>query len=556
MRRWNGWGDASITMDLPHGGLDYLVERCGHARAFADADFDDVCNRIGPSRLPGHRLVYTDAATRLRHARGQSIPDMLAMRSGRPGRVPDGVAFPETRAEVAELLSWARRNGVVLIPYGGGTSVVGHINAPATDAPVLTISLARMTRLIDIDLKSNLATFGAGATGPLVEAQLVPYGKTLGHFPQSFEYSTIGGWVATRSSGQQSLRYGKIEQMFAGASVETFDGRWDIPAFPATSAGPDLREIVLGSEGRFGIITEVTVRIYAKPERESFYTWFFPDWESGHHAARELVQQRTPLSMIRLSNERETESQLKLAGHERAVSALRTYLRMRGTGTTPCMMTVGITGTQRQWKLAACELRRVLRRHGGVSTGTVLGKKWRKNRFRTPYLRERLWEDGYLVDTLETATNWDNVTPMMHGIENALQGAVEGERIHAFTHLSHVYTQGCSVYTTYVFRVASTFEETYERWHALKDAASRYIVENRGTISHQHGVGQDHAPYLAVEKGDAGMEAIRALDRHFNPQALLNPGTLIPVGVDNAATGAAGAASKTEAPAEHEVHAP
>ncbi len=527
MKRWNGWGDDSITMDLPPNGLDYLIGVCGRARALSDAGFHDTCNRIAVSRLPGHELVYTDAPTRLLHARGQSIPDMLALRSGRPGRVPDGVAFPETRAEVAELLEWARAHRIIVIPYGGGTSVVGHVNAPDTSSPVLTISLARMNRLIDIDLESNLATFGAGATGPMVEAQLVPYGRTLGHFPQSFEYSTIGGWVATRSSGQQSLRYGKIEHMFAGASVETFDGRWNIPAFPASSAGPDLREVLLGSEGRFGIITEVTVRMYAKPERESFHTWFFPDWESGQQAARELVQQRTPLSMIRLSNERETESQLKLAGHERAVSALRTYLKVRGAGSTPCMMTVGITGTKRQWKLAACELRRVLRRHGGVNTGTTLGNKWRKNRFRTPYLRERLWKEGYLVDTLETATNWDNVTRMMHGIEGALRSAVEDERIHAFTHLSHVYPQGCSVYTTYVFRVGATFEETYERWRALKDAASRYIVANRGTISHQHGVGQDHAPYLAVEKGRLGMDAIRALDRHFNPAALLNPGSLI-----------------------------
>lgn len=529
MKRWNGWGDDQFHLDLPPQGEQFLMERVGPGITLADAELSEVCRQVPPSRLPSHPLIDTTEETRVRHARGQSLPDWLAMRSGDFGTFPDGVALPECEEEVRDLLQYAQQHNVDVIPYGGGTSVAGHINPLAGDNPVLTISLARMNRLLDFDPESQIATFGAGTPGPLVESQLRAKGYTLGHFPQSFELSTVGGWVASRSSGQQSLRYGRIEQLFAGGKTETLQGTLEIPTIPASSAGPDIREMILGSEGRIGILTEVKVRCTPLPERETFHVVFFPNWEKARTAARTLVQSKVQLSMLRLSNATETETQLALAGHPRQIRLLESFLAFRGARDEKCMMTFGLTGSRHQCASALREARRIGAHQDGVYTGTYLGNKWAEKRFTMPYLREALWGLGYAVDTLETATDWDNVDALLDKMESTLRQGLAGiqEKVHVFTHLSHFYGQGCSIYTTYVFRNGEDYPETLRRWSQLKQATSKVIVENRGTISHQHGVGKDHAPYLPVEKGELGMRAIRALCHTFDPDQRLNPGTLI-----------------------------
>ncbi|MFO7995501.1 MAG: FAD-binding oxidoreductase [Marinobacter sp.] len=529
MRRWNGWGDDQFSLELPRDGRRFLEERIGAATPLSDTSLEAACARVPASRLPEHPGVVTNPEDRVRHARGQSLADWLAMRGGDFGVFPDGVAYPESSADVKSLLDCASEHGISLIPYGGGTSVAGHINPIAGENPVLTVDMGQMNRLIDLDRESQIATFGAGTPGPLVESQLRALGYTLGHFPQSFELSTVGGWVASRSSGQQSLRYGRIEQLFAGGRIETLQGTLDIPTFPASSAGPDIREIILGSEGRIGLITEVKVRVTPLPAHESFHVVFFPSWENARTACRELVQNRTQLSMLRLSNATETETQLALAGHPGLIGMLESYLSLRGAKDGKCMMTFGITGSNRQCSNALKETRAICSEYHGIYTGKKLGDKWAAKRFTMPYLREALWQLGYAVDTLETATDWDNVDNLLKRIEENLCNGLnkKEESVHAFTHLSHFYPQGCSIYTTYVFRVAGSYDETMDRWKALKDSTSAVIVNNRGTISHQHGVGKDHAPFLPVEKGELGMLAIGSLCRTFDPSGLLNPETLV-----------------------------
>lgn len=529
MRRWNGWGDESRSMALPKSADTFLADLLGTTHPLPDAALSDVCAKVPQSRLPEHKLISVDIEARVRHARGQSLPDWLAMRSGDFKVFPDGVAFPENAEHVSELMQYAKANDVEVIPYGGGTSVAGHITPNHSERPVLTVSLARMNQLLDLDEQSQIATFGAGTPGPLVESQLRAKGYTLGHFPQSFELSTIGGWVASRSSGQQSLRYGRIEQMFAGGKMETLDGTMELPTFPASSAGPDMRELVMGSEGRFGILTEVKVRVTRLPEAENFYVTFFPDWAAASAFCREVAQQRIGLSMLRVSNAVETQTQLKLAGHESLIAWLERYLSWRGCGEHKCMLTYGITGSKSQNRAAAGQVAKLTRRFKGIGTGTMLGKKWQGNRFRLPYLREALWLKGYAIDTLETATDWQNVNSLQDKVEAVLKEGLkdENEPVHVFTHLSHVYSQGCSLYTTYLYRCGKDYETTYARWKKLKAAASETIVNNRGTISHQHGVGKDHAPYLAVEKGDKAMTVLRELCHHFDENQQLNPGTLI-----------------------------
>lgn len=529
-QRWNGWGDTSVDYPLPENGLAFLIDRIGPLTPPRDATLPQLLASVPAPRPPLHRAVHTDAETRLRHARGQSFPDWLALRTGRVGAFPDGVAFPETEQHVADLLQWARSTGTRLVPYGGGTSVVGHINPPRhVPWPVVTVNLQRLNRMLALDKTSALATFGAGVAGPTLEAHLRANGFTLGHFPQSFEYSTLGGWIATRSSGQQSRGYGRIEDLFAGGKVLSPAGTMQLPPFPASAAGPDLREMILGSEGRYGIITEATVRITQLPEKEAFHAVFFPDFARGQTAVRQMVQAQLPLSMVRLSTATETETTLKLAGHERLIGTLERLLALRGIDEGKSMLLIGLTGRREIANAARKEALQIASDHDGVHLGRQFGNQWEKSRFLTPYLRNTLWDAGVGVDTLETAVLWHQVDDTLAAIEDAIRTAAAAfdEQVHVFSHLSHVYPTGCSMYTTIAFRLSADADQTFALWSAFKRAASEAIVAHGGTISHQHGVGKDHAPYLSAEKGKVGMDAIHALAAQLDPHALMNPGTLL-----------------------------
>lgn len=528
MRRWNGWGDDGVVVHPSPALIALLAEAVGPGRPLRDTTFSEVCDAVPPSRLPDHPLIVTEAPTRARHSRGQSLPDLVALRSGTGLVFPDGVALPASEAEVAAVIAFARERDATVIPWGGGTSVVGHVNPGAGPRPVVTLSLARLTALRRFDDQSRLATFEAGVSGPALESQLRTVGHTLGHFPQSFELSTLGGWVSTRSSGQQSRGYGRIEDLFAGGELVTPAGPLRLPPFPASAAGPDLRQLVLGSEGRLGVLTEATVRVSPVPEAERFDGVFLRDWPAALEAARHLAQSGLPLSMVRVSGALETATNLAVAGRSRALAAVEAYLRVRGMGREKCLAILGFTGRAGRVRAARREARRVLGRRA-VGVGSLMGRPWERGRFRAPYLRNTLWEMGYAVDTVESATTWIRVPLLVDALEAALRTALaaSGERVHAFTHLSHVYATGASVYTTFVFRVAADPAATLERWDALKAAACRAIVAEGATISHQHGVGADHAPYLEAEKGALGVRALQCLLPAFDEKGLMNPGKLV-----------------------------
>ena len=530
MRRWNGWGDDSIDLQLAAGARKYLNAQIGDGAAPIDVALDAALAGIPPSRLPDCRLVIRDPEARLRASVGQSLEDWLRLRFGRVGALVDGVAYPETEQDVRDVFAWAVKAGAVVIPVGGATSVVGHLTPGDGERPSLAIPMTRLRRLLELDATSQLASFEAGVAGPDLEAQLRAHGFVLGHYPQSFEYSTLGGWIATRSCGQQSARYGRIEALFAGGRVETPAGALDLPAFPASAAGPDLKEWVLGSEGRIGIITRATVRVSRAPERETFVGYFLPGWDAGRAATRELAQGRIGLSMMRLANAAETEATLRLAGGGAGVAALERYLAWRGCGEGKVLLIVGYTGSGAEVDAERARAKDVLRRRGAVSAGALVGGKWRASRFKSAYLRNALWAAGYAVDTMETAVDWTRADAMTRAIETAGRAALArfGERCHAQTHLSQVYPQGSSVYSTFVFRIAPDFETNLERWRALKGAVSDAIVNKGGTITHQHGVGKDHALYLAVEKGDLGARALQAMIDHFDPSGALDSGNLLP----------------------------
>lgn len=530
MRRWNGWGDPSITMDLAEPGRRILEEAVGKGAPGEDCSRRTVLERVPKSRLSDHALVATDPESRLDHAHGQSLPDWIALRGGTLDRFPDGVAFPASEEEVRELLNFSAYQKATVIPYGGGTSVLGHLTVPDTRGPVLTVSLKRLNRLLHVDPISLLAGFETGIMGPDLEAHLQSRGFTLGHYPQSFEYSSLGGWLATRSSGQYSTRYGRIDELFMGGTVLGPGGTLAIRPCPASAAGPDLRHLLLGSEGRMGIITGAVLRISPLPERDEIVGLFFPSWDRAVEGIRTLFAEPLPLSMVRLSNPAETEINLAMSGQERSAALLGRYLRFRGIHRGEgCMCLVGFAGSARTVAAARGETTSLLKKEKALFLGRAMGTAWKKNRFKIPYLRNSLWNAGYAVETIETAATWKNVTGLVHALEKAVSESLApwDERLLVFSHLSSPYATGSNIYTTALFRIAPTPEETLERWKRLKEAASRAIVSFGGTISHQHGVGLDHKPWLEHEKGRLGMDVTAAAFSPMDPDGRMNTTKLL-----------------------------
>jgi alkyldihydroxyacetonephosphate synthase len=529
MKRWNGWGEKNIYLELPLGGYDFLSNIIGDGNPQKDSPLEEIIKKVPHSRAPEHPLISTDPKKRVLYSHGQSLPDWVSIRGGILEDFPDGVAFPKTILEIEEILKFAEKNKIAVIPYGGGTSVLGHINIPKIKMPIVTISMKHINRLVNIDTYNMLATFEAGIMGPDIENKLKEKGFTLGHFPQSFEYSTLGGWIATRSSGQQSAYYGRIENLFAGGEVITPKGIMKFPTFPASAAGPDLKHILLGSEARLGIITKATVKISKMPEYDEVYGIFFPSWDFALKAVKKIAASNIPFSMIRLSNKTETAANLALAGKKSKINVLKNYLKLRGIKTDGCMCLFGITGSKKNAAFIKKISFPIFRKYKGVNIGTIMGKMWNKNRFKSAYLRNTLWDLGYAVDTLETAVNWDKVSSAMSLIEKNILDKAKylNEKVHVFSHLSHVYKTGSSIYTTYVFKLSDNPQDTISKWKKLKDAASCAIIESEGTISHQHGVGTDHMDYLKSEKGQIGIDAIKSIYSHFDPDNMMNPLKLI-----------------------------
>jgi len=529
MKRIQGWGNQETDYPVPEPARRYLESVVGKPPELRNISIESLLKKIPPSQLPTHPLITTGPEERLRHARGQSLNDWVDMYDGLIDTFPDGVAYPASDEDIRELLAFATKHQINLVPYGGGSSVVGHLTPPDDGPPTLSVDLAKMNKLLDLNETNHEATFGAGVSGPDLEAQLEKHGFILGHFPQSWEYSTLGGWVVTRSVGQQSYHYGRIEPLFVTGHVEAPAGPMDLPHVPKSSAGPDLRHLILGSEARMGILTQATMRVRRLPEEEHFYSAFFPNFEVGVEAMRKIAQAELPLSMLRLSDPLETETTFQLSGEVKLVNIAKKGLNLFGHGDDRCMLIYGLTGDRAENRLADRQLAHFVRSHQGMLVKFYLGEAWMKKRFLTPYLRNTLWELGYALDTLETSLPWEKIITGREAILGAIANGLadENEPVLVFSHVSHVYTNGGSMYVTYLYRRAKDPEQTLARWRKLKGAASRQIVSQGGTITHQHGVGLDHKPYLAAEKGPLGMQLIQKVINATDPDGIMNQGKLL-----------------------------
>jgi alkyldihydroxyacetonephosphate synthase len=360
-----------------------------------------------------------------------------------------------------------------------------------------------------------------------LERQLSARGLTLGHFPQSFEYVSLGGCVATRSAGQASSGYGSIEKMVLGLRLAAPAGDIDLPAVPATAAGPGLRGLLVGSEGALGVIDRLALRVRTLPGERIYEGVFFTDFGAGVEALRALAQQHAMPDVARLSDEAETRSTLALSrsGGVRDVIG-RGYLRARGYG-QGCLAILGFEGTGRELADRRRRARALVRSGGGLAVGRSPGEAWLHSRFAAPYLRDELLTHGIMVETLETATQWSNLLSLHRAVGRAIEQALGecGTPGFAMCHVSHLYETGASLYFT--FLAPRRAHDELGQWRTVKQAASRAIVQGGGTITHHHAVGRDHLPWMQEEIGATGVSALTALKRELDPHAIMNPGKLL-----------------------------
>jgi alkyldihydroxyacetonephosphate synthase len=528
--KWNAWGDAAAAKPLSDGIRALLKQVVGLADSDqAELESDQV--RLCPSALSrvdhealtkivGAEYCRTDDNDRLLRAGGKSTIDLLRRKDSGVQDAPDAVLLPgddSDDGDVAAILRYCSEHGIAVVPFGGGTNVVGALNPTrGTFGTVVSLDLRRFDRLVCIDEISGEAVFGAGVTGPDAERLLGEHGFSLGHFPQSFEFATIGGFAATRSSGQDSAGYGRFDDMVRGLRVITPVGTMDLGRAPASAAGPDLRQLLVGSEGTFGVITQVRVRVHRAPDAVRYEAWSFPDFTTGTAALRAITQNGTGATVLRLSDETET-----------GVNLATTEAIGESQITGGCLGITVFEGSREHVQSRHAETSALLAAQGGTSLGDGPARAWERGRFGAPYLRDSLLAAGALCETLETATDWSNVPTLKAAVTEALTSALAetGTPALVMCHISHVYPTGASLYFTVV---AGQRGNPIEQWQAVKKAASDAIVAGGGTITHHHSVGADHRPWMRDEIGDLGVQVLRAVKATLDPAGILNPGKLIP----------------------------
>lgn len=522
--RWNGWGDPAKAKDLPLAVRTLLPLLLGRIRK-PEPPVELTAVRLTPSALTeddlaafraavGAEHVDLSAEARIRHAGGRSTPDLLRRRQEQQ-EAPDAVIRPADHAAVRACLDVAGSRSIAVIPYGGGTSVVGALD-PERGAhhAVVSLDLRRLTGLIRLDEISGEAVLAAGTTGPEAEALLAVHGLELGHYPQSFRYATIGGFAAARSSGQNSAGNGRFDTMVTGIRVATPTGDIDLGRSPGSAAGPDLVRVFLGSEGIFGVITEVRVRVHPIPRDRVFESWSFPDFASGAEGLRRVAQQGNGPTVIRLSDEAETAVSLAQVGKIGKALA-------KGASVVTVYEGEGIA--ERRARVSG-----LLAAAGGTSSGEGAAEEWLQGRFDGPYLRDSLLDAGVFCETLETATTWSNLQTLRFAVERALKDgfAAAGAKSYVMCHVSHIYPTGASLYFTVLAGIRS---DPLGVWEPVKARVNDAILAAGGTISHHHAVGRDHAAWLAEEIGDTGMRILTAIKRELDPVGILNPGAVIPI---------------------------
>jgi alkyldihydroxyacetonephosphate synthase len=535
--RWWGWGVDADAIEIPEHAREFLGERVGLAGAprppvaLEDVSLpepalsDGIRDRL--VAIAGDDGVRDDREARVVHAAGKSYPDLVRQRAGEVPAAPDAVVLPGSHEDVRAVLDLCAAEGIAVVPFGGGTSVVGGVDAlRGSHGAVIALDLGRMDALLAFDERSRVASFEPGIRAPEADAVLARRGYTLGHIPQSYEYVSLGGCVATRSAGQASTGFGRIDEMTYGVRLAAPAGDVDLAPLPPSAAGPQLRQLVVGSEGALGVLTRVDLRV--RPVQElRWQSWMFPTFHDGAEALRELEQGGCAPAVARLSDADETNLSFALAGPSVQMRAFAAFLRARSV-VNGSLAIAGWAGDESATASTRAEAGRILRRHGAVATGKAPALAWVDGRFRSPYLRDALLEHGVMAETLETATLWSNLERVHGAVRDALRESLgaRGTPPLVMCHVSHLYPVGASLYFTWIARQQG--DAPIEQWRAAKSAACDAIVASGGTLTHHHAIGRDHVPWMEAEVGEGGLRLLRAAKDELDPAGIMNPGKLLP----------------------------
>ncbi|MGI8847637.1 MAG: FAD-binding oxidoreductase [Candidatus Dormibacteria bacterium] len=533
--RWWGWGARATEVNPAlHRLLQTEVGASDTpARRVALHEVTLPPSRLSPAdrgrlaAVVGEDWVDAASEARIRHAAGRSYLDLLALRSGRLDAAPDAVVHPGDEAEIVELLALCGDIDCAVVPFGGGTSVVGGVTPlSGGHAAVISLDLGRLDQLRAVDSRSLTARMSAGLRGPQVESRLAGHGLALDHFPQSFEYATVGGYAATRSAGQASTAVGRFDELVKGLRCVTPSGMLAVEAQPGAASGPSLLQLLLGSEGTLGVISEVTAQLRRLPPVRRYEGFLLPNFNSGVEAFRELAQAGLAPDVGRLADESETR--LSFAAGDRGSRSgrlLQRYLRFRQRD-QGVLVIAGVEGSGASTGFRMRVVAQALRDHGAISLGRAAGTAWRRSRFDGPYLRDALLDAGVMVETVETATSWSGLPGLRRRVVAAISTALTSQGTPALIgcHVSHVYPTGASLYVTVIARQNA---DPIAQWSAAKRAAMDAILEAGATITHHHAVGTDHAQYLRAEIGERGIGVLRALKAELDPAGIMNPEKLV-----------------------------
>jgi len=547
--KWWGWGreDVAFTHEDKPGlrpfiqrALDVDVARPGVPPApFSSVQVPEPSIDAGLiaalREAAGGEHISFDALDRVVHARGKALRDLVRHRAGDVGRVPDAVVRPGDEAAVAGVLRAALDADAVVIPFGGGTNISGSLEAPPEERrTVISLDMGRMDRLLEIDAESRLARVQAGVYGPHLEEQLAAHGWTAGHFPDSFSHSTLGGWIATRSSGMQSDKYGDISDLTRAVRVVTPTGTLVTRPVPSTSTGPSVREMVLGSEGRLGIITEATIHVHALPPKRIILGYLLPDWRRALEAMRAIAESEASPSVTRVSDSWETQFSFATRKTPTALDhvksrALQLLLRRRGIDAEQmCLAFIGYEGSEEHVAIQRRVVERIVKRHGGLGIGASPGELYDQKKFDTPYIRDFLLDRGTLADVSETSAPWGALPALYDNVMGAARDAFArlGVSGYVMCHLSHSYHAGACLYFTFALKPTGE-RDGLEEYDVVKGAIQQAFVDNGATLSHHHAVGTEHAQWLEQDISAPGVAMVRALFDGIDPGANLNPGKIV-----------------------------
>jgi alkyldihydroxyacetonephosphate synthase len=511
-RKFWGWGyeDQQPSHDDVVAAANGIREHLGFGSGPVDQpvpveELDLPAPRVEPPTALGP-ICSTTEHDRASHSYGKAYRDIVRAFRGRIDHPTDVVAHPRDEGEIEAVLEWCANAGAAAIPYGGGTSVVGGVE-PRFDGPAVTIDLGALDSVLEVDKTSRAARIQAGATGPQLEEQLKDHGLTLRHYPQSFEYSTLGGWIATRAGGHFATLYTHIDDMVESVRAITPSGEWESRRLPGSGAGPSPDRMLIGSEGILGVITEAWVRVQERPEHRDGASVSFGSFEEGAQAVRALSQSGLHPSNCRLLDATE-------AG-------------MTGAGDGEhALLVLGFESADHPvepWMDRALEL---CGEHGGEATRGRGGGSgaWRQAFLQAPYLRDTLIAAGVLSDTFETAVTWDRFETFVSEVGGTVRETLGGEGS-VTCRLTHVYPDGAAPYFT-VLAPARRGEEV-EQWDEIKAIASDAVIAAGGTITHHHAVGRDHRPWYDRQRPEQFAQALRAAKAAVDPKGMLNPGVLI-----------------------------